>query len=89
MDKANVFDTKSVKLELQPGDYRWCACGLSKNQPWCDGAHKGGPFTPVKFTVAEAQLKSMCLCKQSKNPPFCDGSHKPLREALNPMPPQP
>lgn len=86
MDKPNCFDTKSVKLELQPGEYKWCACGHSKNQPWCDGSHRGGPFTPVKFTVAEPMLKSLCLCKQSKNAPFCDGSHKPLREAMNPPP---
>lgn len=84
MDKPNCFDTKSVKLELQPGEYAWCACGHSKNQPWCDGSHRGGSFTPVKFTVAEPMLKSLCLCKQSKNAPFCDGSHKPLREAQNP-----
>ena len=81
VEKPVVFDTKSVKLELQPGSYAWCACGQSKNQPWCDGSHKGGAFSPVRFTVAEPQMKSMCLCKQSKNAPFCDGSHKPLREA--------
>ena len=90
MDKPIVFDTKSVKIELQPGSYFWCACGKSKNQPWCDGSHKGGPFSPVKLEVAEPMAKSMCLCKQSKNAPFCDGSHKPLREAMNPTqtPPQ-
>lgn len=27
-------------VELQPGDYWWCACGQSKNQPFCDGSHK-------------------------------------------------
>jgi len=84
VDKPNVFDTKSIKLELQPGTYAWCACGLSKNQPWCDGSHKGGAFTPVQFTVEAAILKGLCLCKQTKTPPFCDGSHKPLRDALNP-----
>jgi CDGSH-type Zn-finger protein len=81
VETANVFETKSTKLELQPGEYAWCACGKSKNQPWCDGSHTGGAFSPVKFTVSEAMTKSICLCKQSKNPPFCDGSHKPLREA--------
>lgn len=81
MDKANVFDTKSMKLELQPGNYAWCACGHSKNQPWCDGSHRGGSFSPVKFAVEAPITKGMCLCKQSKNPPFCDGSHKPLQAA--------
>jgi len=81
VDKANVFDTKSMKLELQPGNYAWCACGHSKNQPWCDGSHRGGSFSPVKFAVEAPITKGMCLCKQSKNPPFCDGSHKPLQAA--------
>jgi PhnB protein len=79
--EANVFDTKSVKLELQPGKYKWCACGHSKNQPWCDGSHRGSEFAPVEFVIEETRTASMCLCKQSKNRPFCDGSHKPLREA--------
>ncbi len=81
MAEPNVFDTKSLKLELQPGKYYWCACGQSKNQPFCDGSHKGGAFTPVAFVVEETRMVSMCLCKHSKNQPFCDGSHKPLREA--------
>lgn len=88
MDKANVFDTKSMKLELQPGNYAWCACGHSKNQPWCDGSHRGGSFSPVKFTVEAAITKGMCLCKQSKNAPFCDGSHKALQAPPNPPPTQ-
>ena len=29
-------------VEVEEGrDYWWCACGLSKNQPFCDGSHKG------------------------------------------------
>jgi CDGSH-type Zn-finger protein len=87
VEKPVVFDTKSIKLELQPGEYSWCACGKSKNQPWCDGSHKGGAFSPVKVVIEQTRTASMCLCKQSKNAPFCDGSHKPLREAMSP--PQP
>jgi len=81
MAEPNVFDTKSMRLDLQPGTYYWCACGQSKNQPWCDGTHKGGPFSPVELKVEEPRMASMCLCKHTKNAPFCDGSHKPLREA--------
>ena len=58
--------------------YWWCACGLSKNQPFCDGSHKGGPFTPVKFTVAKAEKLALCGCKRTHTPPFCDGTHKSL-----------
>jgi CDGSH-type Zn-finger protein len=51
-------------LELAPGDYWWCACGHSKSQPFCDGSHKGGPFSPVKFTVA-ARREEMALRLQA------------------------
>ena len=27
-------------VELAPGDYWWCACGMSKRQPFCDGTHQ-------------------------------------------------
>ena len=27
-------------VDLKPGDYWWCACGKSKNQPFCDGSHQ-------------------------------------------------
>jgi CDGSH-type Zn-finger protein len=65
-------------LELGPADYWWCACGLSKNQPFCDSSHKGGPFTPVKFTVAKTEKLALCGCKRTHTPPFCDGTHKSL-----------
>ena len=58
--------------------YFWCACGLSRKQPFCDGSHKGTEFTPVKFGVAEAQKVWLCGCKRSAKPPFCDGSHQKL-----------
>ena len=41
-------------LDLQPGSFWWCACGQSKNQPFCDGSHKGSGFAPLKFEVAQA-----------------------------------
>ncbi|MBI2943654.1 MAG: CDGSH iron-sulfur domain-containing protein [Candidatus Wallbacteria bacterium] len=28
----------------------WCACGLSRVQPYCDGSHKSTPFRPVPMT---------------------------------------
>jgi CDGSH-type Zn-finger protein len=64
--------------ELAPGDYWWCACGQSKNQPFCDGSHKGTAFTPTKFTVTTQEKKWLCGCKHSKTAPFCDGTHKAL-----------
>ncbi|WP_082305690.1 MULTISPECIES: CDGSH iron-sulfur domain-containing protein [unclassified Pseudoalteromonas] len=29
----------AVEVEARKA-YMWCACGLSKKQPFCDGAHK-------------------------------------------------
>ena len=37
--------------ELEPGVYAWCACGDSRAQPFCDGAHQGTEFEPVVFEV--------------------------------------
>jgi CDGSH-type Zn-finger protein len=65
-------------LDLEPGTYWWCACGKSKNQPWCDGSHKGSAFAPKRLDVAEAKKVWVCGCKHSVNSPFCDGSHKNL-----------
>ncbi len=38
-------------LTLEPGEYYWCACGNSKNQPFCDGSHKGTEFIPSAFKI--------------------------------------
>ncbi|KPK40046.1 MAG: hypothetical protein AMJ69_03880 [Gammaproteobacteria bacterium SG8_47] len=65
-------------LELEPGDYWWCACGKSATQPFCDGSHKGTEFCPVKFTLTEKTKVWLCGCKQSNDKPFCDGMHKNL-----------
>lgn len=63
---------------LEPGDYYWCSCGKSKNQPFCDGAHKGTEFSPVMFTITENTDKYLCGCKQTADAPFCDGAHNKL-----------
>ncbi len=65
-------------VELEAGEYYWCACGLSKNQPFCDGSHAGTDIVPQAFTVTEAGKKYLCGCKASKKTPFCDGSHQKL-----------
>jgi hypothetical protein len=31
--------------------YRWCSCGQSLKQPFCDNSHKGTSYKPFKFTV--------------------------------------
>lgn len=78
MTEPIIFDKKPVVLELESGDYYYCTCGKSANQPFCDGKHKDSGFTPFKFTLEEKQKVALCLCKHSQNAPFCDGSHTKL-----------
>lgn len=78
MTKAVCAQKSPYSIELTPGDYYWCACGRSKNQPFCDGSHTGTDIAPVKFTVAQKETKYLCGCRASKGTPFCDGSHNQL-----------
>ena len=67
------------KISLEAGrSYAWCACGLSKNQPFCDGSHKDTGLTPVVFKAEKSGDAWLCGCKQTKSKPNCDGSHKAL-----------
>ena len=58
--------------------YLWCACGQSKNQPFCDGSHKDTEFTPVKYEATESTKVLFCGCKGTASQPLCDGSHKQI-----------
>ena len=78
MTEPKIVDKKPVVMTLEPGNHYWCSCGLSDNQPFCNGAHKGTGLTPVAFEVTEAKQVALCLCKNTQNAPFCDGSHAKL-----------
>ena len=79
MEKGTVAGTAPEMEPVEAGkNYAWCACGLSSNQPWCNGAHKTGNLTPVVFKPETSKTAAMCMCKQTNNPPYCDGSHKNL-----------
>ena len=78
MSEPDCPQTVPYGIELEPGDYWWCACGKSKKQPLCDGSHKGTGFEPVKFTVDTKKTVWLCGCKRSKKPPFCDSSHNKI-----------
>ncbi len=75
-DEALIAGKAPIVLELEPGNYAWCSCGRSSNQPWCDGAHKECNLRPMRISIEEKKNYAMCTCKQTGNPPFCDGSHK-------------
>ena len=88
MTQPKVAAKSPVQIDLEKGEHHWCACGESKAQPFCDGSHRGTPFTPLAFTVDEPQQAHLCMCKHTKNPPYCDGSHTRLG-ALEPGDPAP
>jgi len=62
-------------LTLEAGKYMWCACGKSKNQPFCDGSHKDTSFTPKEFVLENKSTVALCGCKHTGDAPFCDGTH--------------
>lgn len=78
MAEPQIAQRSPFAVELAPGDYWWCQCGMSRRQPFCDGTHKSTEFTPVKFRASEAQKVWLCGCKRSAGKPFCDGSHTKL-----------
>ncbi|CAI4230358.1 unnamed protein product [Auanema sp. JU1783] len=84
--KGKVATNKSVKVELKAGlSYSWCSCGLSTQQPFCDGSHRATGVTdvkPITFQVEKSGSYRLCNCKQTDSRPLCDGKHK----AVDPTP---
>jgi CDGSH-type Zn-finger protein len=79
MSQPNIAQKSPFKVELKEGEqYWWCACGLSKNQPFCDGSHKVTEFRPIQFKATETKEAYLCGCKQAGSKPFCDGTHRKL-----------
>lgn len=79
MEKAHIAAKQPAEVVLEVGKiYAWCACGLSKNQPYCDGSHKKGNFKPNVFKAEKSETAWLCQCKQTGDAPFCDGTHNGL-----------
>ncbi|MGM0442735.1 MAG: CDGSH iron-sulfur domain-containing protein [Fibrobacterota bacterium] len=78
MKKPNIAMKEPARLELGPGSYSWCSCGKSRNQPFCDGSHRGTGFEPLRFTLKEKKKVALCQCKMTQTPPYCDGTHRSL-----------
>ncbi len=79
MTEPTIAQKAPFPVAVEAGkDYFWCACGNSKNQPFCDGSHKGGTLTPIKYSATEAKKVYFCGCKHSANMPLCDGTHNRL-----------
>ena len=70
--------TPNIVLVEENKTYYWCACGLSKSQPFCDGSHSTTDIRPVMYEADVSKSIALCGCKHTKKPPFCDGSHSSL-----------
>ena len=81
MASPTIARLKPYLVEVKQGkSYFWCACGLSKKQPFCDGSHKDTEFEPLKWVADESGEKLFCACKHTKGQPICDGSHNQLSD---------
>ena len=79
MGEPVVSSRTPYAVQVQEGArYWWCACGRSKNQPFCDGSHKTTEFTPVEFVAPRTERVWFCGCKRSAGRPLCDGTHKTI-----------
>jgi len=79
MSQGKSTQNEPYKVEVEAGEsYFWCACGMSNNQPFCDGSHKGSEFTPFKYVAETSKTVPFCGCRTSGNAPLCDGSHRAL-----------
>ncbi|MDX1743366.1 MAG: CDGSH iron-sulfur domain-containing protein [Ruegeria sp.] len=78
-DQPAIAQKGPYAVDVTEGkSYFWCACGLSKRQPFCDGSHKDTDLEPVKYTAESSRKVFFCGCKRSANSPLCDGSHSGL-----------
>ncbi len=78
MSEPKIAQKSPYIVDAEPKTYAWCACGESKNQPYCDGSHTTTEFTPHIVKITESKKVAFCGCKQSSNPPYCDGTHAKL-----------
>jgi CDGSH-type Zn-finger protein len=79
MAEPTIAQKSPFAVEVKEGErYFWCSCGNSEAQPFCDVAHVGTDFRPVRYKAEKAEKKYFCGCKQTSTPPFCDGTHNNL-----------
>ena len=79
MTEPVVAQKGPYAVETKAGrKYAWCACGMSKTQPFCDGSHKGSGLEPLIRVAEQSETAYFCGCKHTASKPFCDGSHEKL-----------
>jgi CDGSH-type Zn-finger protein len=72
------------RVEDGPGEVLYCACGRSKNRPYCDGSHGHTGISPWRVEVPGPGPRKMkiCGCGKTGIGPFCDDSHAPSRKPM-------
>jgi CDGSH-type Zn-finger protein len=79
MNNPVIAQRAPYPVKVEAGKtYAWCACGRSKNQPFCDGSHQGTGLAPKMFKADKTEMVYFCGCKHSKTGALCDGTHKTL-----------
>ena len=79
MAKPVVAQTSPYFADMVEGQsYKWCACGRSAMQPFCDGSHAGTEFEPVAYTAVATGSIMFCSCKATRKQPVCAGAHNRL-----------
>lgn len=79
MSEPQIASRTPFPVKVEAGqEYWWCACGRSRNQPFCDGSHKGTGFSPIAYTAKKDGTLFFCGCKHSGKKPLCDGTHGKL-----------
>lgn len=74
--KPIVAMNNPIGVNVEKGkEYRWCTCGRSVSQPYCDDSCEHTPFEPLQFTAKETGEIWLCRCKQTHDAPYCDGHH--------------
>ncbi|HFC01309.1 MAG TPA: CDGSH iron-sulfur domain-containing protein [Phaeodactylibacter sp.] len=80
MENPKIVQKSPFVKEMKAGKYSWCSCGLSEQQPFCDGSHKGTGFVPERVEITADKKVAWCGCKHSANGAFCDGTHSKLEK---------
>jgi len=75
MTEPKIAQKTPYVIKCEKKKYAWCSCGLSENQPFCDGSHSGTNFSPLIIDCEEGKKIAWCGCKRTGNAPFCDGTH--------------
>jgi CDGSH-type Zn-finger protein len=80
---GKLYDKKPFKVSVTKYHmYRWCGCGVSHSQPFCDETCVNPYYKKqivggyITYIAPEDRDIWFCNCKRTQHRPFCDGSHR-------------